>query len=45
MDNRSRLLAVELLLCEPEELNDDPLETELYVYRDRLRAELAARGT
>ena len=43
MDTRSRLLAVEVLLCEPEELHDDPLETELYVYRDRLRAELAKR--
>jgi hypothetical protein len=41
MGNRSRLLAVEVLLCDPEELHDDPLEAELYVYRDRLRAKLA----
>ena len=44
MDNRSRLLAVEVLLCDPEELHDDPLEAELYVYRDRLRAKLADGG-
>jgi hypothetical protein len=45
MDNRSRLLAVEVLLCAPEELHDDPLETEMYAYRDRLRAELTTRDT
>jgi hypothetical protein len=32
-----RLLAVEVLLAEPEELRDDVLETCLYILRDRLR--------
>jgi hypothetical protein len=32
-----RLLAVELLLAEPEALMDDVLETCLYILRDRLR--------
>lgn len=32
-----RLLAVEVLLAEPEALQDDGLESCLYVLRDRLR--------
>jgi hypothetical protein len=32
-----RLLAVEVLLTEPESLGDDVLECCLYVLRDRLR--------
>jgi hypothetical protein len=32
-----RLLAVEVLLAEPEALRDDVLETCLYILRDRLR--------
>jgi hypothetical protein len=32
-----RLLAVEVLLAEPEALRDDVLETCLYLLRDRLR--------
>jgi hypothetical protein len=32
-----RLLAVEVLLAEPEELGDDVLETCLYILCDRLR--------
>jgi hypothetical protein len=32
-----RLLAVEVLLAEPEELRDDVLESCLYLLRDRLR--------
>jgi hypothetical protein len=32
-----RLLAVEVLLAEPEALMDDGLETALYILRDRLR--------
>jgi hypothetical protein len=32
-----RLLAVEVLLAEPEALHDDVLETCLYILRDRLR--------
>jgi hypothetical protein len=34
---RKRLLAIEVLLEEPNEINDI-LETELYVLRDRLHA-------
>lgn len=33
----ARLLAVEILLAEPETLGDDVLETCLYILRDRLR--------
>jgi hypothetical protein len=36
-----RLLAVEVLLAEPEALQDDGLESCLYVLRDRLRVGLA----
>lgn len=32
-----RLLAVEVLLAEPEALQDDVLESSLYILRDRLR--------
>jgi hypothetical protein len=32
-----RLLAVEVLLTEPESLADDVLESCLYILRDRLR--------
>jgi hypothetical protein len=32
-----RLLAVEVLLAQPETLADDVLETCLYILRDRLR--------
>ncbi len=32
-----RLLAVEVLLAQPETLGDDILETCLYILRDRLR--------
>ena len=32
-----RLLAVEVLLAEPEALGDDVLEACLYILRDRLR--------
>ena len=32
-----RLLAVEVLLSEPESLGDDVLEACLYILRDRLR--------
>jgi hypothetical protein len=41
MDNRerARLLAVEVLLAEPEALNNDALEGDLYILRDKLRAE------
>jgi hypothetical protein len=33
-----RLLAVEVLLAEPEALQDDVLESALYILRDRLKA-------
>jgi hypothetical protein len=35
--NLPRLLAVEVLLAEPEALQDDVLESCLYILRDRLR--------
>lgn len=35
----ARLLAVEVLLAEPEALADDVLESCLYLMRDRLRGE------
>ena len=41
-DTRCLLLATEVLLSAGEELDDDPLEVELWSYRDRLRAELAS---
>jgi hypothetical protein len=37
MDTRVRLLAVEVLLAEPEQLGNDALETDLYILRDQLR--------
>jgi hypothetical protein len=36
MDARARLLAVEVLLAEPESLGNDALETDLYILRDQL---------
>jgi hypothetical protein len=36
-----RLLAVEVLLSDPEDLHDDVLETCLYMLRDRLRGSAA----
>ena len=38
MDARARLLAVEVLLAEPESLGNDALETDLYILRDHLMA-------
>jgi hypothetical protein len=35
---RARLLAVEVLLAEPELLGNDALEADLYILRDALRA-------
>ena len=34
----ARMLAVEILLAEPESLGDDVLESSLYLLRERLRA-------
>jgi hypothetical protein len=39
---KARLLAVEVLLSEPELLDDDVLETCLYIQRDRLAKNLQA---
>lgn len=39
----ARMLAVEILLAEPESLGDDVLESCLYVLRERLRAALLCR--
>jgi hypothetical protein len=39
-----RLLAVEVLLTEPEALADDVLESCLYLLRDRLRGVAAEPG-
>lgn len=35
----ARMLAVEVLLADPEAIEDDVLESCLYLLRDRLRAE------
>jgi hypothetical protein len=37
VDDTARLLAVEVLLADPENLGNDALETDLYILRDRLR--------
>lgn len=34
----ARMLAVEILLAEPETLADDVLESSLYILREKLRA-------
>jgi hypothetical protein len=36
--NAARMLAVEILLADPEALTDDVLESCLYLLRERLRA-------
>jgi hypothetical protein len=41
---KARLLAVEVLLSEPELLDDDVLETCLYIQRDRLAENVQATG-
>lgn len=38
--NAARMVAVEVLLADPEALGDDVLESCLYVLRERLRASL-----
>ena len=37
MDDTARLLAVEVLLANPEALGNDALETDLYILRDQLQ--------
>jgi hypothetical protein len=34
----ARMVAVEILLADPEALGDDVLEAALYIYREKLRA-------
>lgn len=41
---RARLLAVEVLLAEPELLGNDALETDLYILRDHLQDVDASHG-
>ena len=36
MDVKARLLAVEVLLAEPGQLENDALEGDLYILRDKL---------
>jgi hypothetical protein len=36
MDVKARLLAVEVLLADPEQLGNDALEGDLYILRDTL---------
>jgi len=38
MDAHARLLAVEVLLADPDSLGNDALETDLYILRAQLRA-------
>jgi hypothetical protein len=41
----ARLLAVEVLLAEPELLGNDALEADLYILRDKLREAARTAGT
>jgi hypothetical protein len=36
---RARMLAVEVLLANPDALHNDALETDLYILRDQLQAQ------
>ncbi len=36
--NAARMIAIEILLADPEALGDDVLESCLYILRERLRA-------
>jgi hypothetical protein len=36
VDAKARLLAVEVLLADPEQLENDALEGDLYILRDKL---------
>jgi hypothetical protein len=42
MEDYARLLAVEVLLADPETLGNDALEGDLYILRDQLRAATGA---
>lgn len=39
---QAKLLAVEVLLADPESLGNDALEADLYILREQLQAEMAA---
>jgi hypothetical protein len=41
---KARLLAVEVLLAEPELLGNDALETDLYILRDQLQEDSTVRS-
>jgi hypothetical protein len=41
----ARILAVEILLADPETLDDDVLESCLYILREKLRGTASAMGT
>jgi hypothetical protein len=41
---KARLLAVEVLLAEPELLGNDALESDLYILRDQLQEASAVRS-
>jgi hypothetical protein len=41
---KARLLAVEVLLAEPELLGNDALETDLYILRDQLQEASTVRS-
>ena len=36
--NAAKMVAIEILLAEPEALGDDTLESGLYILREKLRA-------
>jgi hypothetical protein len=42
---RARLLAVEVLLADPEALHNDALEADLYILRDQLQPEPSGNVT
>jgi hypothetical protein len=41
----ARMLAVEILLADPEALDDDVLESSLYILREKLGGTASATGT
>jgi len=44
VDAKARLLAVEVLLADPEQLENDALEGDLYILRDKLILQDAGAG-
>jgi hypothetical protein len=41
--NAAKMAAIEILLAEPEALDDDTLESSLYILREKLRASCTTR--